>query len=122
MEKEIPTPVNFYKDRLVMGLVGLSTILTLANMVAVVARLRSNTFKVPIQYNTLDGSIIQASWYQLYGLAIFSLVCGALTLVAAHRLYKGSRWFSVGVLIIYCLISVISFITINALLSFVARI
>lgn len=112
----------FFRDRLVMSFVVLGSLVTLLNIGSVLFRLRSHTFKVPVQYNTADGSILQTDWYYLYGLAIFCIFGLVASILMAHRLHKGSRWFAVGVLLLYQVVAVFSFITINALLGFVAQI
>jgi hypothetical protein len=124
MTKEDTSPPTqlFFKDRLIMAFVILGGLVSLLNVASVILRLRSHTFKVPVQYNVSDGSILQTDWYYLYGFVIFSLFGLVASVIVAHRLYTGSRWFALGTLLLYLIVAVSSFITINALLGFVSQI
>lgn len=113
----------FIKDRPILLLVILNIILALLNTVIVFGRLRSHDFKVPVQYLVRDGSVLATSnWYSLYGLALFCVGGLILNIAIARKLHEANRWFAFVVLLIYVLVSVVSFLVINALLSLVARV
>lgn len=125
MAKETTSPSSiqeFFKDRPALLVAALAVVGMLVNTISVLARLRSHTFKVPIQYSTLDGSVIQADWFHLYGIAVFTLVTGIMTIVIAYRLHKGNRWYAIATLLIYLIVATLSFLSINALLGFVSQI
>lgn len=115
--------LKFTKDKPIMILAVTSSVISVLTFLSVIIRLRSNDFKVPVQYVVHDGAVLQTSnWFSLYSLALFSvLTCGAIIFLA-HRLYKGNRVFAVGVLAVYTVISVITLFVTNALLGLVGRV
>jgi len=122
MEKNIEH-VAFSKDRPVMVLAILGSLLAFLNVVLTVARLRSNDFKVPVQYVVHDGSVLQtANWYTLYSLALFSILSAVAVVFLAHRIHKGSRLFAAGTLVVYVVVGVVTLLATNALLSLVSRV
>lgn len=119
MEKNIHE-VKFTKDRPIMVLAVISGLLAFLNVVSVIARLRSNDFKVPVQYVVHDGSVLQtSSWYSLYSLAFFSILSAVAMIVLAHRLHKANRLFASAILAVYLVIAVIALLASNALLGLV---
>ncbi len=122
MEEEVPQ-LTFTKDVVAMFLVVIDTLLILVNVISAVARLHSHAFKIPVQYMVADGSItMSSSWYSLYSLAFFVFVTGFATLFLAYSLHKRNRIFAIGILAIYFVIAIISFLVINALLGLVGRV
>lgn len=113
----------FTKDRSVMVLAVLNSLLILVNTVVSLVRLHSHNFKIPVQYVVRDGSILQsADWYTLYSLTFFVLVGGIATILLAYRIHKGSRFFAIGILTAYFVVALMSLLIINALLGLVARV
>lgn len=122
MEKATQQTV-FSKDKVVLGLAAFNVIASTATVLFAFIRLRSHDFKVPVQYVVNDGSVLQTSnWYTLYSLALFSIVSTAVILFMSHRLYRSSRLLSIGVLVTYSLVSVISFLVTFALLNLVSKV
>lgn len=121
MEKETNPAVVFSKDKPVMVLAVISSLLAFANLILVIALLRSHDFKVPVQYVVNDGSVLQTSdWYSLFSLGVFAVFSAVVVLFSAHRIHKTNRVFSIGVLLVYSVISVISILTTYALLDLVS--
>lgn len=113
----------FIKDRPILLLVIANALLALLNVIVTLGRLRSHDFKVPVQYLVRDGSVIAtSSWYTLYGLAIFCVAGTVLNLMVARKLHESNRWYAFVLLLIYIVVSVVSFLVINALLSLVGRV
>jgi hypothetical protein len=113
----------FIKDRPILLLVILNSVLALLNLITTLARLRSHDFKVPVQYLVRDGSVITTSnWYSLYGLAIFSVIGMVLNIMVARKMHESNRWFAFIILLLYILVSVVTFLIINAILGLVSRV
>lgn len=113
----------FTKDKPALFMSVIVVFLAIVNNLIVLARLRSNDFKVPIQYVVNDGSVLQtSSWYSLYSLGLFSAVGAIAVLFLAHRLHKGSRGFALGILVVFICIQVITVLVTNALLGLVGRV
>lgn len=121
--KEATEKTVLTKDKTGFLLVLLSTFLMIANVVAVFARLRSNDFKVPVQYIVNDGSVLQTShWYTLVSFVVFAIAGFIAVYFLSQRLFKSSRGFALGTLITYIVVQLITFLTINALLGLVGRV
>lgn len=113
----------FSKDRSMVLLTIVVSVLASINTLVVFVRLRSHDFKVPVQYVVNDGSVLQvANWYTLYSLAFVSAASSAMVIFLAHRLYKANRTFAQGLMVTYVAMLVVSFLVINALLGLVARV
>lgn len=122
MEKNIET-LKFSKDKPVLVLSVVGGIVSFLTFLSVVARLRSNDFKVPVQYVVRDGAVLQTSnWFSLYSLALFSVFMAAATIFLAYRLHKSNRFFALGVLAVYALVALITLFVSNALLGLVGRV
>lgn len=116
-------PVPFIKDRLVLLLITLDSLLIISIVGVVVARLRSHDFKVPVQYVVNDGAVLQVSqWFTLYSIAIFAIFTGVATFILAQRLHKSERNYSLIALIIFGVSAIFGLLTTNALLGLVARV
>ncbi len=121
--EEAPIHVKFTKDKPVILLALLGSVLAFANIVTVFARLRASDFKVPVQYIANDGSVLQsANWYSLYSLALFSVLSVGVTIFIAHRIHRGNRLFAIGILIVYVVTASVSLLVTNALLGLVGRV
>lgn len=121
--KESTEKTVITKDKTAFLLVLLSAALMVANVAVVFVRLRSNDFKVPVQYIVNDGSVLQtSSWYSLYSFAFFSIAGFLAVFFLSQRLFKNSRGFALGTLAAYIVIQVITFLTANALLGLVGRV
>lgn len=97
--------------------------LSVLTFLSVVIRLRSNDFKVPVQYVVNDGAVLQTSnWFSLYSLALFSVFTCIAVIFLSHTLYKGNRMFAIGMLAIYVVVSLITLFATNALLGLVGRV
>lgn len=113
----------FSKDKSIVILLLANFGLIVTSASVVVLRLRSNDFKVPVQYIANDGSVVQASsWYSLYSLGFFAVLSVAAIFFLAYRLYRGNPTFSKGLLGIQLVVSIITLLVINSLLSLVARV
>lgn len=114
---------KFTSDVPMVVLSALCVLLAIINSIIVFARLRSNDFKVPVQYVVYDGSVLQsANWYSLYSLVLFVALGTGVSIFLAHRLHKGNRLFAGGVLVTHLVIAVISFLVINSLLHLVGKV
>jgi hypothetical protein len=122
MEKNI-LDLRFTKDKPVMVLAVISGMLAFLNVILTFARLRSNDFKVPVQYVVHDGSVLQTSnWYSLYSLALFSVLSAGAMIFLAHRLHKANRLFAAATLAVYIVIGLVTLLATNALLGLVGRV
>lgn len=122
MEKTTQIP-PFTKDRPVFALALLTGLITTATVLATVFRLKGHSAKVPVQYIVNDGSVLQtANWYSLYSIVLFAIVGTVFAIFLSRRLHASNRLFSVSVLIIYILISIVGFLVTNALLGLVGRV
>lgn len=116
-------PVPFIKDRAMLLLVAIDSLLIVSIVTVVLARLRSHDFKVPVQYVVNDGSVLQVSqWFTLYSLAVFAVLTGVATFILAQRLHKSERNYAIIALIIFGVSAVFGLLTTNALLGLVARV
>lgn len=119
---ETATP-QFSKDKPVIFVAVMNTLIALATLFAVLARLRSHDLKVPIQHIVNDGSVLQTgSWYSLYSLALISLLGTGAVLFVAHQLHKGNRLFALGTLTAYLVINVFGLLATIALLGLVSKV
>lgn len=115
--------VLFSKDKPVIILTFLASLLAVVNVIATAVRLKSHDFKVPVQYIVNDGSVLQtSSWYTLYSLVIFSILSAGVGVFFAHRLHKSSRIFAIGILVVQVVFSVIALLVSSALLGLVSRV
>lgn len=115
--------LKFSKDKPIMILSIVGGVLSALTFLSTVIRLRSNDFKVPVQYVAHDGAVLQtSSWFSLYSLAFFSVLTCVAIIFLAHRLYKGNRVFAIGVLAVYAVVALISLFVTNALLGLVGRV
>ncbi len=111
-------PVPFIKDRAMLLLLTIDSLLVLSIVGVVIARLRSHDFKVPVQYVVNDGSVLQVSeWYTLYSLAAFAVLTGVATFILAQRLHKSERNYAMIALIVFGVSAVFGLLTTNALLG-----
>jgi len=116
-------PVPFVKDRVMLLLSGLNTVLVGLIVLSVFLRLRSHDFKVPVQYVVNDGSVLQTSqWYSLYSLAFFAVLSGVGVIILAQRLHKSERNYAKVALIIFAIGAVFGLFVSNALLGLVAQV
>lgn len=121
--KNTDASIMFTKDKPAIILAVVSGVLAFLNVVLTFVLLRSHDFKVPVQYVVNDGSVLQtSSWYSLYSLALFSLLSAVATIFIAHRLHKGNRLFSIGILVIYCIVGVFTLLSTYALLNLVSTV
>lgn len=97
--------------------------LAFSTVVVVIARLRSNDFKVPVQYVVHDGSVLQtSSWFTLYSLALFAVLATGTTIFFAMKLHKSNRLFAGGVLAVYIVVALFSLLVTYALLELVSKV
>lgn len=116
-------PVPFIKDRLMLLLLTVDSLLILSIVGVVLARLRSHDFKVPVQYVVNDGTVLQVSqWFTLYSLAIFAVLTGVATFILAQKLHKSERNYAAVALIMFAVSAVFGLLTTNALLGLVAQV
>lgn len=115
--------IPFTKDKTVMILAVVASLLSLGNVLQTFIRLRSHAFKVPTQYVVSDGSVLQTSnWYTLYSLALFSLLGTGLLIFLAYRLHKSNKVFAAGILVVQVVLAVVSLVVTGALLGLVSRV
>ncbi len=124
MEKETEKKtLLFTRDKPAISLAIVSGVLAFANLVITLVRLRSNDFKVPVQYIVNDGSVLQrSSWFTLYSLALFSILSTAVIIFIAHKIHKGNRLFAIGILAVYVVVAIVAILVTNALLRLVSTV
>jgi hypothetical protein len=115
--------LSYTKDKPVIVLAILSGFLALANIIQTFVRLRSHTFKVPVQYVVNDGSVLQvSSWYTLYSLALFSVISTGIIIFLSYRLHKANRVFAAGALSVQIVLAVVTLVVSGALLGLVSKV
>lgn len=120
---KVTEPVPFVRDRAVLLLLGVNSLLVLATVTSVIVRLRSHDFKVPIQYVVNDGSVLQTSaWFNLYLFVLFSVFTGICTAILAQRMHKSQRTFSLIILGLFAVVSIFGLLATSALLGLVAQV
>lgn len=116
-------PVPFIKDRVILLLLSVDSLLVVSSVLLVFARLRSHDFKVPVQYVVNDGSVLQTSqWYSLYSIALFAILSGVGTVILAQRLHKSERNYAIVALILFAITALFGILTTNALLGLVGQV
>jgi hypothetical protein len=119
---ETATP-QFSKDKPVVFLIFVNTLITLATLITVFLRLRSHDLKVPVQHIVNDGSVLQTgSWYSLYSFALLALLGTGVVFFLSHRLHKGNRLFALGTLIAYTVVNIFGLLSTIALLGLVSKV
>lgn len=122
MEKNIES-LPFIKDKPMIVLSVVNGFLAFATVMVVFVRLRSNDFKVPVQYVVHDGSVLQtSSWFTLYSLALFAILATGSTIFFAMKLHKSNRLFAGGVLAVYVVVALFSLLVTYALLELVSKV
>ena len=122
MEK-ITESQPYIKDKPMMVLSVANGLLSFTTVLVVFARLRSNDFKVPVQYVVNDGSVLQASsWFTLYSLALFAILSTGLAIFFAIKLHKSNRLFAGGILAVFLVLALFSLFVSYALLELVSKV
>ena len=115
--------IPFNKDRPVVLLAIFNTVVAFLIVFTTLIRLRSNDFKVPVQFIVHDGSVLSSSnWFSLYSLAFFAVFTTVVAIIIGMRLHKANRLFSGGVLLIHLVVLIFGLLVTNALLSLVGKV
>lgn len=113
----------FIKDRPILILAIANALVSLLTVIITLFRLRSNDFKVPVQYIVHDGSVLQtSSWYSLYSLVFFAVLSAAGAIFFAYKLHKSNRIFAGGILAAYLIVGIFTFRVVNSLLILVSKV
>ncbi len=115
--------IPFNKDRPVMSLAVFNGVVASLIALTTLFRLRSNDFKIPVQFIVYDGSVLSSSnWFSLYSLAFFAIFTMVVAILISMKLHKANRLFSGGVLVIHLVVLIYGLLVTNALLSLVNKV